>query len=58
MEDKKDKLMDSLENLKLFCLDALVERFCNIIDSELYKSLSEDQNIKLRKLIEEIIDAN
>lgn len=58
MEDKKDKLMDSLENLKLFCLDALVERFCNIIDSELYKSLSEEKIKNLRKLVEEIVDAN
>lgn len=58
MEDKKDKLMDSLENLKLFCLDAIVERFCNIIDGELYKSLSEEKIKNLRKLVEEIVDAN
>jgi hypothetical protein len=58
MNNDKDELFVLLENLQTLALDMLIKKFCVIIDDELFKSLSEDKIKKLRKLVEEIINAN
>lgn len=58
MDDKKDELFVLLENLQTLALDMLIKKFCAIIDDELFKSLSEDKIKQLRKLVEEIVNAN
>lgn len=58
MEDKKDELLVLLEGLKTLALDMLIKKFCIIIDDDLFKSLSEDKMKQLRKLFEEVINAD
>lgn len=58
MEDKKDELLVMLESLKILALDMLIKKFCIIIDDGLFESLSEDKMKQLRKLFEEVVNAN
>ena len=53
----KDNLMEALENLKTLCLDILITKICNVIDDELFESLSKNQMEKLRDIIKEVINA-
>lgn len=53
-----DKLMEELGKLKNSCIDLIIEEICNVIDDELFESLSRNQIEDMRDIIKEIVDAN
>ena len=54
-----EKLDEILKKLEIYCLDLIIQQICNVIDDELFESLSAVQIGKLRTIIKDLSkDAN